>query len=376
MVPVSAARALAVSAGFAVAACRSPAPTARERVLAGLPGDAVAVIAADGRALSHPRIRALLDVAAARWPASLGCVVDAAVASDAIGLTVDRAGNIAVLAALPRPPRCPALSQREPGLWIATLGAGPAAPVSALDDPRLARARPYLTGSPIAAAVLGDVHLLAAAKPDPLDAWLAIDAPGGAGAGAIAEAVAAQIARLEREPSTAALAARLRVSRPSPSQLVVRLAGATGATPGTTSDGELAAALRTGLLWLDAEAAPRAPAAAAFACPAPAGGVTCSGGRSFRVGSLAADLAPIVGAGRPAPIVVNGSVTGLRLAAAVGALGLEPGDVVVAMAGRLVTSRKLLADWIAHARGATSLTIRRGAAETVLQFAEPGEPSE
>jgi len=366
MPPVSAARALAVTAGLAVAACRAPAPTARERVLAGLPGDAVAVIAADGRALSHPRIRALLDVAAARWPASLGCVIDAAVASDAIGLTVDRAGNIAVLAALPRPPRCPALSQREPGLWIATLGAGPSSPGSALDDPRFARARPYLAGSPIAAAALGDVHLLAAAQPDPLDAWLAIDAPGGAGAGAIAEAVAAQVARLEREPATAALAARLRVSRPSPSQLVVRLSGATGAT----TDGELAAALRTGLAWLDAEAGPRAPAAAAFACPAPAAGVTCSGGHSFRVGSLAADLAPIVGTGRPAPVVVNGSVTGLRLAAAVGALGLEPGDVVVAMAGRLVTSRKMLADWIAHARSATSLTIRRGASETVLQFAE------
>src|SRR5258705_5564954 len=78
-------------------ACHRSAPTPRERVLAGLPADAVAVVAADGRALSHPRIRGALDVVAARWPASLGCVVDAALASDAVAATVDRAGNAALL---------------------------------------------------------------------------------------------------------------------------------------------------------------------------------------------------------------------------------------------------------------------------------------
>jgi S1-C subfamily serine protease len=51
-------------------------------------------------------------------------------------------------------------------------------------------------------------------------------------------------------------------------------------------------------------------------------------------------------------------------------LGLDAGDIVVAVAGRLVTSRAMLADRIAHARGETSLTIRRGATEKVLQLAE------
>ncbi|HEY6175981.1 MAG TPA: hypothetical protein VIX73_16120, partial [Kofleriaceae bacterium] len=58
------------------------------------------------------------------------------------------------------------------------------------------------------------------------------------------------------------------------------------------------------------------------------------------------------------------------LDAAVRDLGLEAGDVIVAMAGRLVTSRTMLADWIAHARGTTTVTVRRGSSETVLQFAE------
>jgi hypothetical protein len=357
----------------AAAACHRPPQTARERVLAGLPADVVAVAVADGRALSHPRVRGVLDVVAARWPASLGCLIDAAIASDAVGATVDRAGNVALLAALPRPPRCAALSQRAPGLWIATLGAGPPAQAaSVLDDPRFARARPYLTASPIAAVALGDLHVLAAAQPDPLDAWVAIDAPGGADA--VAQAVAAQIARLEREPKTAALAGRLRTSRPAPTQLVLRLTGApTGASPGSpveSSDGELAVAARLALAWADAAADRRAAPAAAFGCPAPVPDITCTGGTSFRVASLAADLAPILTAGRPAPLVIHGSITGLRLDAGVRDLGLEAGDVIVAMAGRLVTSRTMLADWIAHARLATTVTVRRGAAETVLQFAE------
>jgi len=363
---ISAAFWAAVSAGLLIASagCHRRAPTARERVLAGLPAGAVAVAIADGRALSHPRLRGVLDVLASRWPASLGCLVDAAVESDAVGVTVDRASNITALVALPRPPRCAALSQREPGLWIATLGAGPAAAAApVLDDPRFARARPYLESSPIAAVALGDVHLLAAAQPEPLDAWIAIDVPGGADT--LAQVVAEQLAKLQREPLTQALAARLATSRTSPTQLVVRLTGPV--------DGDLAAAVRTGLAWADAAAAgPRAAPAASFACPSPAPGVVCVDGKgtSYRVSSLAADLAPIVTVGHPAPIVLNGSVTGLRLDAQVRDFGLEAGDVIVAMGGRLVTSRTMLTDRIAHARGATTVTIRRAGTETVMQFAE------
>lgn len=346
---------VAVALGLG-AACHRSAPTPRERVLAGLPAGAVAVAVADGRALSDPGIRGALDAVAERWPASLGCVVDAAAASDAVAAAVDRAGNTALLVALPRPPRCPALSQRAPGLWIATLGAGPAAQAgSVLDDPRFARARPYLTGAPIAAAVIGDVHVLAAAQPDPLDAWVAVDVPGSADA--VAGAVAARIAQLAREPGAAALTGKLRIERPGASQLVVRLTG-----------GDLAAAVRAGLAWADADRGP--PARSPFACPAPGPDITCTGGTRYRVASLAAGLIPIVTEAAPAPVVVNGSITGLRLAAAVPGLGLEAGDVIVAVAGRLVTSRTMLADRIARARAATTVTVRRGAEEAVLQFAE------
>jgi len=364
MFPVRAARtsiATWVGLAAAAAACHRPAPTARERVLAGLSADAIGVAVADGRALSDPRVRGVLDAASARWPASLGCLVDAAVASDAIGLTINRAGDITVVAALPRPPRCPALSQRAPGLWIATLGAGPSTRAAAvLDDPRFARARPYLETSPIAGVALGDIHVLAAAEPDPLDAWVAIDVPGGADA--IARVVAEQLDKLQREPSTAPVAARLHTSRPGPTQLVVRLTG--------PLDGDLAAAVRTVLAQVDVAADHAPPAQAAFTCPAPATGITCTGGTRYRVASLPADLSPIVTTGHPTPIVANGSVTGLRLDAAVRELGLEAGDVIVAMAGRLVTSRMMLTDRIAHARGETTVTIRRGATEAVLQFAE------
>ena len=68
--------------------------------------------------------------------------------------------------------------------------------------------------------------------------------------------------------------------------------------------------------------------------------------------------------------MANGSIAGLRLAGAVRELGLDPGDVIVAMAGRIVTSRKMLADRIAHARGETTVTVRRGGADTVLDLAE------
>jgi hypothetical protein len=363
-------------AAFGLGACHRGAPTPRERVLAGLPGDAIAVVVADGRSLSHPRIRGALDAVAARWPASLSCAVDAAIASDAVAVTVDRAGNTAVLVALPRPPRCPALSQRAPGLWIATLGAGPPAQAaSVLDDPRFARARPYLTGAPIAAAVVGDLHLLAAAQPDPFDAWVAIDVLGSADA--VARAVAAQIAQLPREPRAAALAGKLRVERPGASQIVVHLSGAEAASstapggpPAGPPDSELATAVRAALAWADAAGDRGPPAGPAFRCPAPGAGITCDAGTHYRVASLAADLVPIVAAGRPAPIVVNGSITGLRLGAAVPGLGFDAGDEIVAVAGRLVTSRSMLADRIARARAAITVTVRRGAEEAVLLFAE------
>src|SRR5437667_228061 len=51
------------------AACDRPAETVRDRLLAAVRGDAVIVAVADSRAIAHPRVRGVLDVIAARWPA-------------------------------------------------------------------------------------------------------------------------------------------------------------------------------------------------------------------------------------------------------------------------------------------------------------------
>lgn len=348
-----------IAAAVVAAACDRSAPSPRERLLAGIRGDAVTVVVADGRAISHPRVRGVLDVVAAHWPTRMGCVVAAAFAGDQAALSIDAGGSITALVATAADPKCPALSQREPGLWIATIGAGPAgAASSVLDDDRFARARPYLTTAPIAAVSLADPHALAAAQPDPLEGWLAIDAPGQARA--IEHTLAEQVARMRRDPSTAPVANKLRIARTDDDQVVVRLDGPV--------DGELAVAARAMLVGFE-ERVP--PVAASFVCPAPAApDISCTGGTSYRVRSLPDALSGIVRVGQPVPIVSNGLVTGLRLRVAVAELGLAADDVVLAVAGRLITSRAMLADRLAHARGEVSLTIRRGTTEKVLQFTE------
>jgi hypothetical protein len=339
-----------------VAACRTQ-PTARERVLSRVSGDAVTVIVADGPAIAHPRFRGVLDVVAAHRPASMACVIEAAFTADQVALSVDRAGNVNALVATASRPNCAALSQREPGLWIATIGAASTAKTSVLDDPRFARARPYLTTEPIAAVAFGPVHVLAAAQPEPLDAWIALDVPGTADA--IAQAVTEQIAKMQRDPSTAAVASKLRTTRAGTGQLVVRLDG--------PLDGDLAVAARTVVAWMEERARPDA---ATFSCPDPVPGITCNDGTRFQVRSLREELVTILTDGRPSSVIIHGAVTGLRLQAPVARFGLAPGDVVIAMAGRLIASRAMFAQWIARASGTTSLTIRRGATQRAFEFVE------
>src|SRR5262249_46759951 len=160
-----------------------------------------------------------------------------------------------------------------------------------------------LAAAPIAGVSLGDVHVVATAQPEPLEAWLAIDVPGSADA--VERAIADQVSRMQREPSTAAVASRLRIARADAAQGVLRLDGPLD----ERSDVDLAVAARTVLAWMEERAH---PSAASFACPPPAPGITCTNGTSFRVGSLRGDLAAILGAGRPSPIVNNGAITGLR----------------------------------------------------------------
>lgn len=344
--------------GFLVmaAACRREPPSARHQLLARISGDARIIAVAEGRAISHSRLRGTLDAVAARWPATMGCVLEAAFTSEQTGVAVDAAGNTTVLVMTHAEVKCPALSKVEPGLWLATIGAGGIATgASALDASRLTRARPYLESAPIAGVALGSPDLIATAQPDPLEAWLAIDA--GAGADRIEKRVSELLSKMTIDPSTRAIAERLHSERHD-GQIVIKLDAGT--------DGDLAIAARTVLGWTDEHA--RAPNAV-FTCPAPPTTIACTGGTSFRLGSLA-QLTAIVTDGKPTPIVANGIVTGLRLEANVAPLGLVTGDVVIAVDGRLVTSRAMLSDQIQRAKGATTVTVRRRTSETVLHFDE------
>src|SRR5215216_2164927 len=69
-------------------ACAERTPTARERALGQLPSDAQMVAAADGPALAGPTFRRLIDVARPHVPAKLGCVIDAALTSQAGALAL------------------------------------------------------------------------------------------------------------------------------------------------------------------------------------------------------------------------------------------------------------------------------------------------
>jgi len=347
-----------VLALWLLAACRQAAPTARDRLLAEIRGDAVTVVVADGRAISHPRMRAVLDVVAGQWPAGMACVIDAAMRGEQAAVSLDRSRNVTAIVAITGDPRCAALSQRAPGLWVATIGAGPtAATTSVLDDARFARARPYLRTAPIAAVALGlgDARAIATAQPEPLDAWLAIDAPGG---DAIEQAVQRQIDTLRADPSTATVARALHASRAG-DQVVVRLAGA--------ADLDLAAAARAVLGWADDQSRPEA---ASFACPDPGPGTNCSDGTTYRLQRLSEELKLIDSAGQVTPVVESGVVTGLRLGAPVPHLGLEAGDVVKAVDGRPITSRAMLLRLVPSARGETSVMVRRGTTEKLLHFVE------
>ncbi len=346
----------------ALVACgHAGAQSARERVLAKLPADAGTVIAADARVLASPAVRGVIDVLRPRWPASLGCVVDTALASDQVGIAITADGTTIIGAGRASIP-CAAVSRIDGDLWVATIGAGTVAGgkiPAVLDDPRFARARGYLVDAPIAAtaesALLG-AHVLATAQIDPLEAWLAIDAPTASGA-ALYSGLGNAVARLAREPTTTQLATKLVVSRHD-TQVVVRLRD-----PG---DVDLAAAARTVLGWLDAPTAHGDK----FACPPVVPPITgCRAATELVVSSLPAVIDRLSGLPLE-PIVSSGAVTGLRFLADLPAFGLQRGDQVVAAGGRQVTNRDQLVEALRRDPAHATLTIRRGTTLAVFTLDE------
>jgi hypothetical protein len=320
----------------ALCACDHP-PSARERALALLPSEAVIVAAADGPALAA--WRRVVEVARPYAPAGFGCVIDAALASDAVALAQREAGTTIVIVSRVSPSGCAALAKISAETYVATLGDGT---VERGLGPRWARARPYLVTSPIAfAADLGPRHVLAAAEASA--AWVAIDAVD---ADALASRVTAEAARFKA----------LTVTHTG-SQVLVR-ADHLAADDVATIAGALLAELDV----------PDRPPVAPLQCP-PSGGVivSCTGTRLV-VTSLAEALAQLTTPARE-PVVSGAEVIGLRLAA--DALMLRRGDVILGIDSHQVRSAGELAAVIKGLSRRATVAIRRGTTDILVDLAEP-----
>ena len=306
-------------------------------------------------------MRPVVDALRPELPSSLGCVIDAALTADnvALGIGADRAFTV-VIASRIEPSKCPALSKLESGLWIATLGgATPAASAadSVLASDRFVRARPYLTKAPIAlASVLKLGSLIATASPEPLEAWLAFDTSDTFAP--LAEAwLRDQLRRVVAEPATAPFAT-VEIQRTGP-QIV-----ASWTHPGS---GDLALGVRKLLAWQHV-AAPPAPTSV---CPAklepPV--IACANG-VFEVSSFTS-LELLVLAAKLDPVIASGMVNGLRVASKIPPLGIEAGDILIAVNGRQLTSRTLLeVAFVRPIANPPTLTVQRVSTHTehVLRF--------
>jgi len=348
-----------------LAACKAPAPSARDRILAVLPGDASAVFVADGAALAHAKFRPIVDVLRPRWPVKLGCVIDAGLAADEVGIaTTDKGTSIALVMTKP-PKKCPELSQQTSGLWVASIGEGVfagGAVLSVATDPRFARARAHLGAAPVAAMMDSarfKTRIHASAQPTPLEAWVAFDADP-AFADTLEAGVRALVERMRVDSTTSGVAARLTVKREG-AQIVARVTGVV--------DADLAAAARTLVGWGWGQTK-NEPAPLGWTCPQ-AGDLVlgCTDRTTLEVTSLT-KVAEAIKAAPLATVVTNGQVSGLRLDGDLPSFGLVRGDLVFACEGRPLENRDQLIDAILHGPHEASIVVRRDAVDTKLVFDE------
>jgi hypothetical protein len=349
-------RFLVVAIAASLAACSTRTPGERERALGAIPAGAQVILAADGPALATPALRAALDSLAPHVPPSLRCVVEVAQTSRevALGGTVDAGVTIVVLtrAAIAR---CPALSRIGEDVYVATIGGGALAADrdhSVLAASVWERARPYLVQEPIAlAAELPELRVVAVAQPDPLDAWLAIDAVDAA-----AVALRTQDVLDRYRAQSSELAAKLKLSRTG-TQVKIE------ATHLTTDD---LVRVLTGALRV-AEGPAALPAA--FTCAAPGNGVvSCRDGTSYKVASIAAIVHGLA-AHRSAPVIGAGDIIGLRLLDDAPPL-LHADDVILGVdSHRIETSEQLarLADTLGHT---AAVAVRRDGRDAIFELSE------
>jgi hypothetical protein len=320
----------------ALAGC-GRAPSARERALGLVPADRTWLVAADGRALGEPAFRGALDALRAHLAPSAGCVLDAAPTAEAIAAGVDRDGGGAIVAIVGCAPRvdCPALAHVADGTCVAATAVARGTP--SLDDPRWARARRYLLDAPLAVAgTLGDDHVVAVARPEPREAWIAIDA---------------------RDPDVAERALRAALA---PTQATFERAG--GQVVARLADVDLGELVGR---WARARDVVLRPAPTS-ACPHDDVVLGCDGAR-VRVRSLRAALDRVV-SHLIAPVVVNSEIVGVRIGGST-IPPLDAGDIVEAIDGRRV--RAITETFPLRAgQHRAELVIRRGAGELVIELAD------
>jgi hypothetical protein len=252
---------------------------------------------------------------------------------------------------------CPALSRIDDHVWTATIGAGTLADsraTSMLADPRWDRARPYLLHEPFAiAAELPNLRALAVAQPDPVDAWVTIDAVEVV---ATERDVRAAIARYSAPP-TIELAAKLGVKR-SGTQVAVEAEG-------------LDAEDLTTLVVDLAERADRVPSAppVVFTCPPPGNGVVSCHDNTHLVVSSVRELIGELAKVPAEPLASNGDIIGIRLTGDPPRL-LRRDDVLLGLGAHRITASRDLAELATTLDGKALLAVRREGVDVVLDLSE------
>lgn len=331
-------------------ACGETEGSKRDAVLAKLPAAADAVLVADGKALSHARLRPVVNALRPVVPAGFDCVVDAALTSESVAVAVSTEGVVVVLAGSV-PSNCSALSRIAGGLAVATLGDATTGTGFAADD----RVRPYLDAAPIALyASRDDVRVLAAAQAAPFSAWAAFDS--ATRADQLQLELGARVRVLEGLPAVAPFAKAMSISRRG-SQVTVRLADVPNADIALAAAAVVTHTREQLATQSEAFPCPRAGVCKKTACQS---AVTCAVERySIEVSWITATRARLTAAPR-SPVIVNARGHGVRIDADVPTIGLVRGDVITAVDGHRVTTPEEFVQFVRSDAFTMTLQVWRG----------------
>jgi hypothetical protein len=255
--------------------------------------------------------------------------------------------------------RCPALSRIAEHTYVATIGAGALATdraASVMADATWERGRPYLVREPIAlVGELAELRLVAVAQPDPLDAWLAVDAVD---TNAVEQKLAKELARV-RDSGAHELAGKLVLKRTG-TQVSVHANGLTEEDVVTLA----------GNIVRELEAsAPMPGPDAVFTCaPQGNGVVSCHDGLVYKVFSVETIVRELGGVDA-APVVEGGDIVGIRLLGDPKRL-LRRDDIILGVDSHRITTARQLVELAPHLGGKVSIAVRRAGVEAVLDLSE------